>query len=375
MTHCRLCGDQLGPVLLSLEGMPASAQNLPSAAELLADVSQTLEIRQCVGCGLAQVSCEPVPYYREVIRATAFSEEMRRFRQVQLSKFTARFSLHSKRVLEVGSGCGEYLELLDGAGMEAWGTEAGSSSVEKATRAGCRVQKVFPEEAETVLEGGPFSAFFSFNFMEHWPRPRGVLACIRRHLTQDAVGLVEVPNFDMLIEKRMATEFIADHLSYFTANTFRTALELSGFEVVEIEEVWHRYILSATVRKRRLLVSGPFLAGLHTQRERIAQFASGSGERGLAVWGAGHQALASMALMGLKGRVRYVVDSASFKQGKFTPATHFPIVSPDELDRNPVSSILVMAAGFSDEVVRIIRRRWGQRFQVAILREDSFEEL
>jgi 2,4-dienoyl-CoA reductase-like NADH-dependent reductase (Old Yellow Enzyme family) len=56
------------------------------------------------------------------------------------------------------------------------------------------------------------------------------------------VGLVEVPNFDMLIEKRMATEFIADHLSYFTANTFRTALELSGFEVVEIHMA-HGYLL------------------------------------------------------------------------------------------------------------------------------------
>lgn len=82
-----------------------------------------------------------------------------------------------------------------------------------------------------------------------------------------------------------------------------------------------------------------------------------------------------MALLRLDKRIRYVVDSAPFKQGRFTPATHIPIVSPEMLDHAPVDSILIMAAGFSDEVARIVKARWGDRFRLAILREDHLEEL
>jgi hypothetical protein len=96
--------------------------------------------------------------------------------------------------------------------------------------------------------------------------------------------------------------------------------------------------------------------------------------RSVAVWGAGHQALAAIALGGLGPDIRYVVDSAPFKQGKFTPATHIPIVPPTQLNDDPVQAIIVMAAGYSDEVARIIRERHQLSIPVAILRADGLEE-
>ena len=375
MSACRLCGADLAPPILVLEGMPGAAQHLPTEDQLKNDIAQNLGIQQCKGCGLAQVDCEPVSYYREVIRAIAFSEEMRAFRKAQLSSFAARFGLAGKPVLEIGCGRGEYLELLNEAGMRSHGTEHGKPSADAASLAGFKVQHVFPDSDGLKLDGAPFSAVFCFNFMEHWPQPRAVLQCVVSNLGDSAVGLIEVPNFDMLIEKQMATEFVADHLSYFTSATLRTALELSGFEVLEIQEVWYRYILSAVVRKRSPIAAEPFKKALEAQRARVENFIKQAGNNGVAIWGAGHQALATMGLLRLGKSVRYVVDSAPFKQGRFTPATHIPIVPPEMLDKKPVDSILIMAAGFSDEVANIIKTRWGSRFRLAILREDHLEEL
>lgn len=375
MSACRLCGAELDPAILVLEGMPSAAQHLPTGDQLQDDIAQNLGIQQCTGCGLAQVDCEPVSYYREVIRAIAFSEEMRAFRKTQLVSFAERFGLAGKPVLEIGCGRGEYLELLNEVGMRSHGTEHGKPSADAASLAGLKVQQVFPDRDGLILEGAPFSAIFCFNFMEHWPDPRAVLRSVLPNLDGSAVGLIEVPNFDMLIEKQMATEFVADHLSYFTSATLRTALELSGFEVLEIQEVWYRYILSAIVRKRTPIAAEPFKKALEAQRGRVDSFIDQAGNNGVAIWGAGHQALATMALLRLDKRIRYVVDSAPFKQGRFTPATHIPIVSPEMLDQAPVDSILIMAAGFSDEVARIVKARWGDRFRLAILREDHLEEL
>ncbi len=220
-------------------------------------------------------------------------------------------------------------------------------------------------------------------------------------MAPEAVGLIEVPNFDMVLRTKLFAEFIADHLFYFTKATLSTTLRLGGFEVLDCSEVWHDYMISAIVKvgkgDRHLLCEapeGPFRQkapvpfpqqrgplDLSPFREQMTQLRAGiesylrrfaSGR--VAVWGASHQALALMALLGLAERIAYVVDSAPFKQGRFTPATHVPIVSPETLDTNPVDAVIVMAASYSDEVGRILRQRFGGSLAVAILRDFGLEE-
>ena len=77
--------------------------------------------------------------------------------------------------------------------------------------------------------------------------------------------------------------------------------------------------------------------------------------------------------MNLADQIKYVVDSATFKQGKYTPATHVRIVSPDALDSDPVDAIIVMAASYSDEVARIIRQKFDRNINISILRDFGLE--
>jgi hypothetical protein len=69
------------------------------------------------------------------------------------------------------------------------------------------------------------------------------------------------------------------------------------------------------------------------------------------------------------------VDSAVFKQGKYTPATHIPIVSPETLNSDPVDAVIVMAASYSDEVAMILRRHFSKQMHIAILRDYGLEYL
>jgi hypothetical protein len=96
-------------------------------------------------------------------------------------------------------------------------------------------------------------------------------------------------------------------------------------------------------------------------------------DKKVAIWGASHQALAILSLLNLSGRIEYVIDSAKFKQGKFTPATHIPIVAPDKLNSDPVDAVIVMAAGYSDEVVKIIRQKFDKKINISILRDFGLE--
>ena len=92
------------------------------------------------------------------------------------------------------------------------------------------------------------------------------------------------------------------------------------------------------------------------------------------LWFIGAAALvAALALGDLGGAIRYVVDSAPFKQNRFTPATHLPIVPPARLADDPPAAIIVMAASYSDEVVRLIREHHRLNLPVAILRPHGLE--
>jgi SAM-dependent methyltransferase len=355
--------------------MPAAAQNMPTAATLADDRGTDLEVCQCSACGLVQLSTEPVPYYREVIRATAFSEEMRVFRLEQFQEFIDKYSLNGKKIIEIGCGKGEYLSLMRQCGGDVYGLEYAPASVEQCLQAGLVVSQGFVEHATQKLEHGPFDAFFILNFLEHFPDPAAALLGIGHNLADGALGLVEVPNFDMIAAKELFSEFIADHLVYFTKETLESALRLHGFEVIECRALWHEYILSAVVRKRQAMDLSRFRVNLYRLNREIDAYIRRFGDKKVAIWGAGHQALALMALLGLAGRISYVVDSAPFKQGKWTPATHIPIVAPQTLETRPVAAVIVMAASYSDEVAKTIRRNFPAKIGVAIVRDFGLEVL
>lgn len=376
ITKCRVCGSNLGnESLLQYRNMPKAAQFMPGLEDLAKEKGVDLDVYQCSGCGLIQLNSEPVPYFREVVRASAFSDEMRGFRLNQFRDFVKTYHLGQKKFLEVGCGRGEYLSLLKETGLDAFGVEYSQTAVDFCKKSGLKAVQGFIDRPDYLVENGPFDGFGIFSFLEHLPKPNSVLKGIANNLRKDAVGIVEVPNFDMIREKKLFSEFIVDHLFYFTKDTLHLTLSMNGFDVLDIQEVWHKYILSAVVRKRsRVTISEFIVTQQHLSRE-LNDFINQFPEKQVAVWGASHQALAILSLAGIGEKIRYVVDSAVFKQGKYTPATHIPIVAPDKLNKDPVKAVIVMAASYTDEVAGIVKERYGNRMTVAILRDGGLENL
>lgn len=371
--RCRCCDSKIteGPIL-RWDNMPKSAQFFPTEAEKEKEQGVDIQVFQCPYCGLIQLSGEPVPYFREVIRAVGVSQEMKEFRKGQYSEYIARNDLMGKKILEVGAGAGEYMEIMKEAGGNVHGLENGEESVKRGMDKGLVIHRGFPEEAETEVPDAPYDAFYIMNFLEHIPEPNVFLKAIYHNLSEGAVGLVEVPNVDMIIRKNLFSEFISDHLMYFTEKTLRRILEKNGFEVIECKTIWYDYILSAEVRKRERLDT----AGFERQKEELSksfhQFLDEKEREGkrVAAWGAGHQALANLSLAGVGRKICCIIDSAPFKQGRFTPATHIPVEAPERLRKRDIDVVVIMAAGYSEEIAGILQKQYPW-IEIAVLRENG----
>ena len=90
--------------------------------------------------------------------------------------------------------------------------------------------------------------------------------------------------------------------------------------------------------------------------------------KNLAIWGASHQGFTLAATTCLGEKAEYIIDSAPFKHGKYAPASHLVIVSPDE-------ALLIAAPGYTDEIANVIRVRFPKTVRIFAIRSNKIEEI
>ena len=428
---CIACGCALPEEpLMTLDHMPSSAQNIPDESTVAEDSGITLRLCQCPACGLVQFDCDPVDYYRDVIRAGGFSTTMVNLRRSQYEHLISTYHLEGKRFLEAGCGRGEFLSVLREFPVEAWGIEHREDLVETAVKDGLNVKRGFTETEDTVLPGAPYDVFLSFNFLEHQPEPGVMLRCIRRNLREGGMGLITVPSLEYILQYDGYYELIRDHIAYYTFETLEKLLNSCGFEVLEREMV-NRDTLSVIVKKTEGEAgagapgenagagetsgapgenagtgrqpgapaetagagrqpgtpgetAGPArvdVSGLEASRRYIDEEVNhlvdrlhGEGKT-IAIWGASHQGFTLAATTRLGDKVEYMIDSAPFKQGKYAPASHLSIVAPDHFFEKPVDAILIVAPGYTEEIAGIIREKFGSSVEILALKSDHLETL
>lgn len=378
MNKCLLCGSSLedAPTLFVCDNMPGSAQGLPTLEELPEDTGIRLKLVQCRRCGLVQIPTEPVSYYKKVIRAGGTTSTMVKLRNAQYQDFMDRFGLKGKKILEVGCGRGEFLRIWKNYDVRAVGIEYDPGLVDLARKEGLEVYEAYADEAGTILPGAPYDAFVQFNFLEHQPRPNDMLQCIYNNLTGDGVGLVTVPSWEYILQYDGYYELLKDHLAYYSEETLKLLFQTNGFEIVDCRTV-NRDTHSLLVKKRRTVDVSSWKESIAALKKELFAYVDAyvSQDRKVAVWGASHQGFTLISSLGLSEKIAYIIDSAPFKQGKYAPASHLPIVDRKHFFEDPVDSILIVAPGYTDEIAAIIKTELKPDLDIRVLRSNHLEKL
>ncbi len=287
---------------------------------------------------------------------------------------------------------------------------------------GPHIMRLFPDSAALDIQGAPFDVFCSFNFLEHQPDPKSMLGCIYRNLADGGYGIITVPSFEYIIGEGRYYELVRDHIANYDIHAISKLCESCGFEVLESGFIGIGDTIRLIVRKRVHDAAvtgteksiGPEEAGMLNKSadsicgaakkvdmtpgdkqvkavsdENAALDAYGTKElppmdvsalsidyermstelagymgdlarkgRSAALWGAGHQGFTIASTTALGSNVKYIIDSSPKKQGRFAPASHLRIVSPDEYFKDPVDVIIIAAPGYVREIEQSIRERY-----------------
>ena len=153
-------------------------------------------------------------------------------------------------------------------------------------------------------------------------------------------------------------EFVTDHLVYFTEKTLKRAFENNGFDILETYYKNNKNDIVLIGKKRNLI-------SLSDEKTKMSSILNSlkrkimilkSKKKKVSVWGAGHRALAAMSISQIK-EIDYVVDSAPFKQGLYTPILHKKIISPENFLKKNCDVIIIMLPGnYTQQVKQFLKK-------------------
>ena len=234
------------------------------------------------------------------------------------------------------------------------------------------MEKNFLDREDIKLKNAPFDAFVQFNFMEHQPEPNTMMRAIYNNLTDNGVGFLTVPNSDYIFNNGAFYQIIRDHLIYFSKESLFFFIQKNGFNI-------SKYFLinndnhGVFIEKKSLNFNNQFNFVFDKLYNDINSYIKNY--KKIAVWGAGHEALAILSCYNLHDKIEYVIDSATSKQGKFTIGSNIKIISPMEAYKNIVDAIIIIALHYVDEIKKLIETNMPSNVSISAIVGDELKIL
>lgn len=359
--RCISCGAKLyNKPIFSCGNMPAGVQNLPTREELPHDKAIELSLYQCSMCGLIQLDCEPVDYWKDSTRAGERSAALVDLNKKHFRHFIDSCNLNKKRVIEIGAGKGGFMKTLAEIpeyDLEICGLENNSEfvSLANAGEYGGVIHNGFIDKADYKIEDAPYDAFYSFSYLARLINPNEMLQGIGNNLKPGGYGFLRAICAEYISNEDGFFEVTHDLYAYYGEDSIKILLQQNGFVILE---TWVELPYICVIVKKRTPydIRGRWnnIEGkINEVRDFVAK--STSNGRKLAVWCASHYAFTVLSVCGVGENISYIIDNAPFKQGRYSPATHIPIVSPGYFGEHRVDTVLILSDFYVDEIVDTIR--------------------
>ena len=352
---CRFCNySKKFKLLVELANFPKAAQFFLKKKNFDKDKNITLKVLQCPSCELVQLENKPVSYYKNVITASSLNEESKKEIVKEFNIIIKKFKLEKSRTLEIGSAKGDFLSAISKCNINAIGLENSQKNID-ASRNKNKIIKGYLLDKLAITK--KFDFIICNNFLEHQPKIKDFLEEINSMLTINGHIYFSVPSLKRIIEKSCLYEFVTDHLVYFTVKTLKRVFENSGFDVLDCYYKNNENDIVLIGKKRKLLSldneNKKMLVILDSINKKVNELKKNGNN--ISIWGAGHRALAAMSLANLK-EINYVVDSAPFKQGLYTPILHKKIISPEDFLKKKCDVIIIMLPGnYANQVKKFLK--------------------
>ncbi len=273
-----------------------------------------------------------------------------------------RYAPEAKTYLEIGCGSGRFLQKAAKRFPVCVGVEPSPAAEVAAKIGGIKVLKGFFDHRLRLKE--KYDAITAFQVFEHLTDPRSVLRYALECMSDSAIGLLNVPNGQQILETAQYTQVITQHVNYYTPQSMTALVKSAGGELVSVELEPDTMEMNCFFRKKREYPSLETVAQQH--RREILRMCEG---KRVAVWGTGRKGPAYANLM--KGLpMMFLFDSDEKKTGYYMANVARSIELPSKEKLAQVDIVVIFASAYTDVIVRALREQYGYHGEILSLETE-----
>jgi len=401
-SSCRFCGVTLRDTFVDLGMSPLCESYVPADALNHMEPFYPLHVWVCRECLLVQLDeyVTPEHIFTEYAYFSSFSTAWLKHAEDYTALATRRLDLGPQSfVVELASNDGYLLQYFVRAGIPCLGIEPAANVVKAAKERGVdSLVRFFGREvgAELAAEGRAADLVIGNNVLAQVPDLNSFVAGIAALLKPTGTATLEFPHLQQLVDGNQFDTIYHEHFSYFSLLATERIFAAHGLVVYDVDELWthggslrvwarpaadatrpvSERVLALRAREDRLGYGRletylRFEDQVRETKRKLLELlidAKRAGKR-IAGYGAPGKGNTLLNYCGVRGDfLDFTVDRNPYKQGKFLPGTHVPILAPSKIDEAKPDYILILPWNFKDEIMAQLAhvRAWGAKFIVPI---------
>ncbi|RZD15997.1 MAG: methyltransferase domain-containing protein [Candidatus Acididesulfobacter guangdongensis] len=399
---CRFCGNNLKNEFIDLVNSPPSNSFLSEEQLNEPEIFYPLKLFVCDKCFLVQI--DEYKKSDEIFNSdyayfSSFSQSWLEHSKKYVEMIVKRLGLNeSSLVAEIASNDGYLLQYFKQMGIQCYGIEPTINTSLVSKQKGIDVvEKFFDASLATHLaaEGKRVDLLLGNNVLAHVPNINDFVIGLKKLIKDNGTITMEFPHILNLIEQNQFDTIYHEHFSYFSFYTVNKIFKKHGLNIFDVEELsTHGGSLRiyATHEEFNILASdsvklllkkeekfgitnittySSFSEKVEKVKNNLLEFLISAKKEGKMVVGYGAAAKGNTLLnyCGIKkDLISFVVDKSPYKQGKFLPASHIPVLNEGFLKKEKPDYILIIPWNIKSEIIKQLSyiRRWGGKFVLAI---------
>jgi len=387
MTACVVCGADTVRMFLDL-GQTALANKFLRREELTVDEPRfPLRVGFCESCEHVQLTeiVPPSAMFEDYLYVSAASDTLRQHLFGLSEAIVARYPVSADGlIIDIGCNDGTLLQGFARFGARTLGVDPARNLAALTAEQGMDRLVAFFTAAtarQIVETRGRASIVTATNTFPHIPDLYDFARGITEVLAPGGVFVIEAHYLLDMLEQAAFDTIYHEHVSYWALGPMLRLLDEHNLEVVHVERlpIHHGQLRVFVQRKAEGEVQPSVAATLDGERQagigrfetflRFAETAQriktdlrqtldqihASGKR-VAGYGAPAKGNTLLEFLGLGPEsVTYIADRSPLKQGRFTPGSHIPVVSPERLLDDQPDYVIILAWNFAEEIIEQLR--------------------
>jgi hypothetical protein len=400
-THCRFCEASIELTMVDLGKSPLCESYLPADRLESMEPFFPLHVRVCEQCWLAQLPSfvPPDEIFHEYAYFSAYSDSWVEHARAYVDMISDRLELRSDSlVVELASNDGYLLQHFLQKGVPVLGIDPAANVARAAEERGVPTLVEFfgVELAERLVgEGRLANLVLGNNVLAQVPDINDFIGGVAILLAPGGTATFEFPHLARLLEGLQYDTIYHEHFSYFSLTTIGKIVEAHGLRVIDVEELAShggslRVYAAHEADSRE---ATPAVAELIAREDadglrdagRYHRFAEEVEESKWALldvlielrragkqvvgYGAPGKGNTLLNYCGIRTDfLEYTVDRNPYKQGRFTPGTHIPILPPERIAETRPDAVVILPWNLAREIAAQLAytQEWGAQLIVPI---------